>query len=156
MKPNYHLIRLTEHIISLSNANTFEEAIAEWDITGVSLAETQCPCGVPILQNCHLHNKVTLQNTVVGSTCVKRFLGISDVHGINLEKLFIGLNKLAKEPASCPSKEVISFATIKGFIYPNETKFLLDILGKRKLAEKQDSWRKKIVYRILNKVEVTL
>ena len=156
MKPNYHLIRLTEHILALSANNTsFVLALPEWEVTGVTLAEAKCPCGVNILQNCHLYNKVTYATTIVGSTCVKRFLGITTFEGIDLSKLFDGLTKLAKEPTSCPSREVITFASVKHFIYPNETEFLLKIVGKRKLTDKQDAWRSKIVYRILNKVEVT-
>jgi len=154
MKPNYHLIRLTEHILSLSKAGTFNEALPEWEVTGVTLAEARCLCGVNILQNCHLHNKVTLEDTIVGSTCVKRFLGITTISGINIEKLFAGLARLAHNNTTCPSKEVIAFADVQGFLYKSEAKFLLDIVNKRKLSDKQESWRKIIVYRILNKVEV--
>jgi len=153
MKPNYHLLRLTEHILNLSKASSFQEALPEWEVTGVTFAEAKCPCGVSILQNCHLHNKITNKDTIVGSTCVKRFLGITTIEGINIEKLFTGLSKLAKEPTGCPSKEVIAFAKAQGFLYPSEPEFLLQIVNKRKLSEKQDSWRKIIVYRILNKVE---
>jgi hypothetical protein len=154
MKLNYNLIRLTEHILNLSKADTFNEALPEWEVIGVTLAEAKCPCGVSILQNCHLHNKVTLEDTIVGSTCVKRFLGITTIAGVNLEKLFAGLARLAHDNTSCPSKEVVAFADVQGFLYPSETKFLLDIVNKRKLSDKQESWRKIIVYRILNKVEV--
>lgn len=157
MKVNYHFERLSKHILALSaNNSSFALALPEWEVTGVTLAEAKCPCGVNILQNCHLHNTITGKDTIVGSTCVKRFLGITSFEGIDLTKLFEGLTKLAKEPTSCPTKEVITFASVKNFIYPNETEFLLKIVGKRKLTEKQDSWRNKIVYRILNKVEVIL
>lgn len=155
MKTNNNFIRLSTHILSLSKATTWEAALPEWQVGSVSISENVCPCGVPIKLNCHIHNTVTGQQTIVGSTCVKRFLNIETVNEVNIDSLFAGLVKLQEDPTRCPSKAVIAYAKNSSFLYESEEEFLLKIVNKKELSEKQEAWRSKIVRRILQQITVS-
>lgn len=152
---NQHFKRLFSHILQLSTSGlTWEQALPEWEVGSVSISENVCPCGVTIKLNCHIHNLVTGARTIVGSTCVKRFLGIETVNEVNIESLFNGLVKLQEDHTRSPSKAVIAYAKNNSFIYESEEEFLLKIVNKKGLSEKQDAWRSKIVRRILNQIQV--
>ena len=74
--------------------------------------------------------------------------------GIKTGNLFDGLRKLMENINANPNKDVICYADDNGFLYGNEIKFLVEMVGKRKLTEKQQAWKRKINWRILNKKRI--
>lgn len=146
----FHLKDLEEHIIYLSaSQESLDEAAKEWYVTGLSIMENTCPCGMEIKLNCHISNKVTNNQTIVGSTCVNRFMGLTKINETEIDKVFTGLMKLVIDNTKCPTPIVIKFAKSMGYIYDNEVEFLEKIVKKKSLSEKQEAWRSKIVHRIL-------
>lgn len=75
---HFSLQTLSDHIVGLSVANTLSAAAIEWKVTDGYLAEDweHCACGQSIRHVCVITNSTTNESTEVGSTCVKRFLGL--------------------------------------------------------------------------------
>jgi hypothetical protein len=150
MQHNHNLERLTKHILPLSKADTFDEAVKEWDFISAEFHDdgSSCPCGQPIKEVCYIHNTVTDEFTHVGNVCVGKFMGM------DTGTLFSGLKRLRENPEANPNQAVINYAEEKGLLYGSEFKFLTDTKNKRKLSAPQMSWKKKINWRIINAVKV--
>lgn len=152
MKMSSKSEKLESHIIELSNADTFEEAKKEWKWVGIGYAPEwdKCPCTQAIKEICHIQNTENGNTTYVGNNCINTFLGIETGGVFNLLKNLIEDNDYIIPP------KLIDYAYRFNYIYYSEIKFLksLNKNKKRKLTEKQDSWRKKIVRRILNKINI--
>ena len=70
--------QLVDEILKKSNANTFEKAIEEWYVSGVSIdeaRESSCVCGQDKL--CYLYeitNRINGENLFpIGSSCITKF-----------------------------------------------------------------------------------
>lgn len=142
--------RLKAHVISLSEANDFEAAKREWSLAGVELSEEwdNCPCGQDIKEHCFIRNTLNGNETYVGNICINQFIGI------DTGNLFDGLKRIAKNRGANVNEDLIIHAHQLGYIYPDEYRFLMDTRRKRRLSEKQLSWKRKINHRILNKTVV--
>lgn len=71
--------KLTEEIIALSEASTWNRAKLEWSLYEVYEAEEPetCLCGhFPIIELCTLLNRYNGKFATVGNCCVKKFIGL--------------------------------------------------------------------------------
>ncbi len=148
MTTNFENLRA--HILSLSQAATFDAAKREWRLTGFSLHEEfdSCPCGKAIKELCHIDNTVTGQSTYVGNVCIKRFIGI------DTGNTFSGLKRIVKDEYANANEDLIRHAYKFGYIYEKEYGFLMQTTRKRLLSEKQLTWKQKINHRIVNRTVV--
>lgn len=144
---------LKQHILELSKADEFEEAVKEWTWVGVTYDPdwNHCPCSQAIKEVCHIKNKYNGNTTHVGNNCINKFLGIETGNIFSLLKRLVENNDWVIPNA------LIKYAKDFGYIYPSEVAFLESLNTprnrKRVLTEKQRNWRNKIVWRILNKVK---
>lgn len=68
-------------------------AVNEWDITAIDRKDNACICGKEhIKKNIHISNLLNKNTTVIGSTCVKHFLGY------DLTLVFSCLDEIKKNP----------------------------------------------------------
>ena len=143
--------RLKEHILPLSNANSFAAAKNEWRLIGIEMHEEfdNCPCGQPIKELCHIENQLNGNRTYVGNVCVNRFIGIETGN------LFAGLRRIALDDKTNANEDLIIHAYQMGYIYDEkEFNFLMQTKNKRKLSPKQLAWKQKINRRIVKKTVV--
>lgn len=141
---------LKRHILSLSYASNFDLARKEWKLIGIELHEdiTNCPCGQDIKEMCQIANSLTGAKTFVGNVCINRFVGIDTGNA------FKGLKRIAENPSANPNEDLIYHAYQLGYIYEDESEFLMRTRHKRLLSPKQLAWKEKINRRILNKTVV--
>jgi GTP cyclohydrolase FolE2 len=136
--------KLEEHIVSLSVADTFEEAKVEWSLFYTVLVEEwdTCPCGKEIKELCYIKNMLNDKITYVGNICIKNFMQI------DTGNLFQGLKRILEDP----NEDLIEYAKEFECITPWEYGFLLDTKRKRKLSWKQMICRKRISAKIIKKM----
>jgi len=143
---------LVEHILSLSEADNFDEAKTEWYLESIYYDDewSSCPCTQAIKEVCVIANRKTGHVTSVGNSCVKNFLGIDTGNMFSLMK------KLIEDEDSVIGLKLIGYVEELGYIYNSEVEFLKSLAKNRKygLSEKQNSWRSKIVRRILGNIQV--
>lgn len=137
--------RLRDHILPLSQAETFEAARTEWVLECIEITDEfdYCPCGQEIKEHCYIRNKVTGHKTYVGNVCVNRFIGI------DTGNLFDGLRRIKENPTANPNLAVIAYAESQGFLFDKEPRFLRETALKRVLTAPQKAWKEKINRRIL-------
>lgn len=146
----HNLERLKEHILPLSNASDFYVAKNEWKLVGIEINEDwdNCPCGQDIKELCYIENQLNGNKTYVGNVCVNRFIGIETGN------LFVGLKRIAKNDCANANEDLIIHAYKLGFIFEKEYNFLMQTKNKRKLSDKQLSWKQKINRRIINQTVI--
>ncbi|MFD0949926.1 hypothetical protein ACFQ0F_05910 [Paraperlucidibaca wandonensis] len=142
--------RLSEHILPLSNSDNFHVAKNEWKLVGVEIQEDwdNCPCGQAIKELCYIQNQLNGNKTHVGNVCVNQFIGIATGN------LFAGLKRIASDNSANANEDLILHAYQLGYIYENEYHFLMQTRRKRKLSDKQMTWKQKINLRIVNQTVV--
>ena len=148
MDSNFELLK--EHILSLSESDDFHVAKAEWKLVGIQIKDDfdNCPCGQRIKELCFIQNQLNHGRTYVGNVCVNQFIGIETGN------LFDGLKRIALDDKANANLDLINHARSLGYIYESEYEFLLQTRNKRKLSEKQLSWKQKINRRIINQTIV--
>lgn len=138
--------RLKAHILNLSVATEFEQALLEWKLDAVEVSEDmdQCPCGKDIKEHCYIRNIQNGKKTYVGNVCINRFMRI------DTGSLFQGLRRIALDPTANANLDVVEYAWKKGFLFGEEEySFLKRTVRKRNLSSSQISWKKKVNARIL-------
>lgn len=147
---NPYYIKLSAHIVDLSTADNFEDATDEWILDTVEFVERfTCPCGCDSCKEiCHIKNKTNGNKTTVGNSCINRFFGL------DFKGLFRCLANMIERETANINQHVIDYANERKYIHSAEYFFLNSIDGKRKLSAKQAAWKRKIRYRILNKIGV--
>lgn len=136
--------RLIEGILALSVADDFETAKKEWLLQKVYKGDTSCLCGhIPINNICVLVNKHNGNTTIVGSTCVKKFIGLP------ADKIFASLSYITKNNQSYLGKEAIEYLYENKMINDWEFDFLKDTVGKSYLSPKQMAKRVEINNRLI-------
>ncbi|MCP4394605.1 MAG: hypothetical protein GY804_10115 [Alphaproteobacteria bacterium] len=126
--------KLAQGIITISEANSWDEAKLEWDLFGIYRTEEPetCLCGhYPIIEVCELINKKNGNRTIVGNVCVNRFLGLPS----NI--IFQAIRRVKKDNSKSLNSETIDHAYNKGWINDWEKDFYFNIMRKRKLTTKQ-------------------
>jgi hypothetical protein len=137
--------KLINGIIALSVANTWEVAKLEWQLLNVHKEDEPdtCLCGhFPIIEICELINVKNRNTTIVGNCCVKKFLGLRS------DKIFESIRKLAKDETKSINGETLEHAHDKRWINDWEYQFYSDVIGKRKLTEKQKTKKLQINQKI--------
>ena len=102
--------KLTQEILSLSNANIWEAAKTEWSLDQVYEAEEPetCLCGhYPIIEICIIKNKITLKHATVGNCCVKKFIGLPS------DKIFQSVKKVRKDIDKSLNPDALLYALEK-------------------------------------------
>lgn len=142
--------QLTKELIVLSQATTWDKAKLEWslfDIEKVTEHET-CLCGhYPISEICIIQNSINDNYARVGNCCVKKFIAQS-------EKVFQAVKRIKSDNVRSLNAEALNFAFEKGYIVTKEKDFYLDIMRKRSLSSKQESWKIAINQKVLRKINI--
>lgn len=138
---------LKHEIITRSVASTWEEAVREWRLKEIFFRnKSTCLCGKnPIKECCVMHNNLNNETVIVGNYCVTKFLGI------NTDAYFSGIKRTKEDPCKSIGSEMLQYAFRRYWISDWEYNFYTDTLRKRIMSEKQESVRKKINKKILDK-----
>lgn len=126
--------RLTQEIIALSSADTWDQAKLEWALNDVYEADEPetCLCGhFPILELCNLRNKVNGSYATVGNCCVKKFIGLPS------DLIFQAVKRVRANNTKSLNAEALVYAFGKGWINQWEHDFYFEIMRKRVLTVKQ-------------------
>lgn len=145
--------RLIEAIFAQSVAKTWDEAKLESELKGIHREEEPrtCLCGhTPIIEICVLRNRSNGHSAVVGNVCVTKFLGLES------ERIFSSLRRVARDQAKALSAEAIQYAFDQRWISDWEHKFCLNTRSKRKLSAKQAVIRAEINHRVVARTTNTL
>jgi len=132
-------------IIALSQAQTWDEAKKEWSLDWVRDAPSPmtCLCGhYPIKTICHISNRLTMNDAIVGNCCIHRF---EEKHIAIVE----ALQRVARKPSASFPPTLIEVAFKDGVLDDWERRFYLDIRPKRVLSPKQYDMKLKLNHRVL-------
>lgn len=141
--------KLSGGIIAASEAVKWDPARLEWELFRIYQEKEPgtCLCGhYPIKEMCVLHNKLNLNQVIVGNCCVQKFMGISS------NRLFSSLKRVQKNIKKPFNSDVVEFAFEKGSINDWERAFYLDTWRKRGISDKQMEKRIKINEKILSEL----
>ncbi len=144
--------QLAEHIVPLSEANSFDDAKSEWVVVRFEWHEESgnCPCGHYIKEFCYIRNLLNGNETYVGNVCVNKFMGI------DTGNVFDGLRRIKNDIYANANEDLIEYAYSQGYLYGDkEYDFLMSTKRKRKLSEPQLEWKRKINRRILKGIVVS-
>ncbi len=134
--------KLPEEIISLSQADNWDEAKQEWEFKFIyrSRSPLSCLCGhTPIYNICVLNNTLNNTETEVGNCCVQKFFHIDAG-----EYLFNAVARISKDKTLSIGKRALEYMTDLGCLNDYEVEFYNNTLRKRKLSDKQASIRVRI------------
>ncbi len=142
--------QLKEGIISLSVAETWEEARREWWLKTIyDDSWSTCLCGhYPIREYCVLKNAKNGNITIVGNVCVNKFMGIDS------EKLFAALRRVSLDITRAFNPTFVQWAHERGWMNAWERAFYLDTWRKRKLTGRQAVKREQINKWVMNLIRV--
>jgi hypothetical protein len=141
--------KLTEEIMARSEAKTWSEAKLEWELRQIWDEEEPdtCLCGhYPIREICEITNIRNGNAAQVGNCCVKKFLGLPS------GKLFEAIKRVRKHIDKSLNESMVNWGFERRWISQWEHEFYLDILGKRRLSDKQIEIKRKINEKILSQV----
>ena len=122
---------------------------SEWQLVRIEEESlpTVCECGhSPIVNLCHIKNIKTGKTTIIGNSCIKQFLP-------DYQHLFTDMKKLRANKSTTISIKTIEYAFKNNFINATEYSFLNNIRNKRKLSEKQLSFKTSVNTKIFNKIK---
>ncbi len=143
--------KLSESILQLSEALTWEEAKHEWKLSSVYQARSPstCLCGHnPIIEVCVLKNEKTNKTAEVGNRCVKRFLNIRS------DLVFAGIKRVKDDTQKSLNAEATEFFYEQNIINEWEYHFQLNTLNKRKLTYRQAEMRQKINAKVVEYMKI--
>jgi len=106
----------------------------EWKLEEIYESDESetCLCGhFPIKEICVLQNKTNQKKTIVGNSCVKKFIGLSS------HKIFQAVKRVREDNEKSLNIEAINFSFEKKWINSWEKNFYIDIMRKRKLTTSQ-------------------
>lgn len=139
--------KLTSKIIELSCSDNWAEAKSEWILIDIRKEErsSTCLCGhYPIHEICFLRNIKNNKVAIVGSCCVKKFMGMpSDV-------IFRSIKRVENNIESSLNEKTIQQAHKSGLITEWEHKFYINTCGNRKLTHGQRAKRIQINRKLLS------
>lgn len=143
--------KLREEIIAMSQADNFEEAKLEWILERVYKGLGVCLCGhSPIRNLCVLRNTKNNEKTIVGSSCVQKFIGIKTEH------LFKSYELIVKNPEAYLDLLFIEYLFKHDVINEWEYEFLKSTFRKKFewLSEKQRTKRIQINKKVIAYMEL--
>jgi hypothetical protein len=141
---------LTEEILALSVADTWDAARREWELSHVYRVPADdpgtCLCGhFPILEHCVIANRRNANTAVVGSVRVTRFLGLPSA------AIFAGLDRIAGDRGKALTAAALEHAHARGWVNDWELGFYRDTMRKPQLSYRQRSKRVEINERVLDR-----
>jgi|TARA_R110002110_G_scaffold26184_1_gene96620 hypothetical protein len=142
--------KLREEIISRSKSNTWDEAKSEWFFNTVEFANRSnkktCLCGhYPIVELCHLTNRHTNEDVVVGNVCVTKFMNVE----IPISQIIPSLLRIKDNLSNSINDKLLDVVIDKNLINDWEIGFYSDTIRKRKLSFLQERARKRINLKII-------
>lgn len=140
--------KLTNELLVLSEANTWDKAKLEWEPLEIEEANSpeECLCGhYPIKEICIIRNKKTNSQARVGNCCVKKFID-------NSGKIFSAIKKIQKDNTKSINAETLEFALKKEIVSRKDYDFYFHILRKRNLTTPQLKWKQDINNKIKRSV----
>lgn len=140
--------QLQEHILCLSNAASWKQAVKEWEVTRTWWEDEpgRCVCShYPIYEHCELSNLENGLTTIVGNCCVKLFVA-------GTPRLFAAIDRIRDNPQAAPNAELISYAAKQGLVSLWELKFLQETKRKRRLSWRQMTKRLELNRKILSRL----
>lgn len=139
--------QLMERIVEMSVADNFQQAKLEWILTRIYKKDDgECLCGhSPIINHCVLTNKLNGNETIVGSSCVQKFIGIPT------DKLFASFTMIVKDRQAYLGLEFIEYLHEHGVINDWEYEFLKSTFRKKFewLSDKQKDKRIQINKKVI-------
>lgn len=138
--------QLSERLIALSEANTWDEAKLEWGLEHVWREDEPdtCLCGhSPIIEICLLRNTQNNNSAIVGNCCVKKFETLPS------DLIFQAVSRIQEDIDRAINPETIHHAHSKGWMNDWERNFYMDTWRKRKLTGAQRNTRIKINQKVL-------
>jgi len=142
--------KLREEIVILSEADNWVEALNEWALQDVEIAEDPrtCLCGhTPIIEICHIHNIRNRHSVEVGNCCVQNFMGM------NSKIIFDGLKRITNDDTKAANEALLNHAEYKGWLTPWERRFAWSTKNKRNLSHKQLHHRRRINKKIIHRMK---
>lgn len=76
MSKTTNSIKFNNNLLEKSISKDLDTAVKEWIFLYTTEKENNCICGHHIIKNCVFKNKYNGTIVTIGSTCVKKFLGI--------------------------------------------------------------------------------
>ena len=144
--------QLENEIIKLSNADSWADACAEWNLSYIYFAPTDdpetCLCGKhPIFELCVIENRHNSNEATVGNVCVNEFLGFGS------DKIFQATKRIKSDDECALNVEAIEYGYEQGWLSDWECEFYTDTWRKRNLSEKQLGHRVRINRKFLARIE---
>ena len=140
---------LKANLLVLSSSKDWPSAKQEWKLHDIYILEEndekeKCSCGhYPIKEVCILKNEINNNTAVVGNVCVKRFM--DNIKYVDLSSIL----KVKKSNTKSVSENILELSYKKGYIIKKDYNFYKDIYRKRKLSEKQISWKQDVNDKII-------
>ena len=144
--------KLSQEIIALSDATTWDDAKQEWDLDEIYKASRgnpeTCLCGhYPILEVCIIRNLKNGETAVVGNCCVKKFMKEPN-------RIFRALDRIEEDYENPLNADAVHYAYDKEWIDDWQKEFYIDTWRKRKLSEKQMTKRSEINLQIMKRYDM--
>ena len=138
--------QLSERLIELSEASTWDEAKLEWGLEHIwrENKPDTCLCGhSPILEICLIRNIKNNNSAILGNSCVKKFGTLPS------DLIFDAVRRIQEKIESAINPETINHAHIKGWMDDWERTFYMDTWRKRNPTGRQRNTRIKINQKVL-------
>lgn len=142
--------KLSDRILELSIADTWDEAKLEWEFEKAELTEEpdKCLCThYPIKELCYIRNGRNNERAMVGNCCVRHFFGITEPTTI-----FQALKRVEADPTRSLGKVALRYAAHQRIFNPWEIGFYSNTVSKRKLSYKQQIKREALNNKFVNKL----
>jgi len=140
--------KLMERVIALSEANTWDEAVLEWQLDYSMFVDEpeKCLCGhYPIKEIFVLVNTKNESMPIqVGNSCIEKL-------DPNQAAVTRNVKRVAKDITKSFKPHIVHFARMEGWIDEWSRNFYVDTWRKRKLSDKQAQHRQRINKVILAK-----
>jgi hypothetical protein len=138
---------LVRKILEMSDSGDWNLAVKEWNLVCISSSDCaeSCLCGhYPIIDLCHIRNRVTKISAIVGNVCVNNFLGIGTTG------LFSSYKLISNYIDKSMSEDLIYFSHRRRLINDWEKNFCLSTFRKRNLSDKAIDKRISINQKVLS------
>ena len=156
MSSDYGNWKLPQVIVGLSEGDKWPQVLREWKLDYVEHLERgegseTCMCThYPIREVCHIVNTQNHHSAIVGNCCVKKFEGETAFKGTH--KIFEALSRIRRDKEASASKALIKYAYNHDIIDEAGYRFYIDIGRKRKLSEKQRSWKISLNHKMIRQI----
>jgi len=140
--------QLIQEILKLSEAGQWEKAKLEWQLEDIWFEPRGTCLGghFPITEHCRIENELNHNRAVVGNCCVRRFIGLPS------NEIFAAFKRVKRDPLKSLNQSTLDYAKRRLWINDREYDFYSDIVSKRKLSPKQESYKRYINETIIARI----